>query len=109
MLSNLPPGVTGSEDVFGPKGTAFETRKCEASGEVHVYSAYIVEVLSKFKVEDARWLAYALKTQPFGIAEDVACPFEGPVEVEHWNDSLTWQCPLCETNHEEDLEDQEDW
>lgn len=32
MLSNYPPGVTGSEDAFGPKDESDQVMKCDNCG-----------------------------------------------------------------------------
>lgn len=42
---DLPPGVTGREDVFGEKGSFTAERQCGTEGVFRIYSATITSEL----------------------------------------------------------------
>lgn len=37
------------------------------------------------------------------------CPFEGLVEVRHHRGQTDWDCPLCLTKHEAEVDHDGDW
>lgn len=106
--SNLPPGVTGKEDVFGPQSSRMETQTCEEYGNFRVYAPEVVDVIENYSPTKSVALAQALKMYDSFLAEDVICPFEGKVEVEYWNDYATWHCPLCGFVHRIDYDPWDD-
>ena len=102
MNDNLPPGVTGREDVFGPQFVREETRECQGMADFRVYPP---EVEKALEAADMQALAKVLRTATDSVViKELDCPFEGSVEVEYWNTSYTWQCPLCGWENEDTLE-----
>jgi hypothetical protein len=74
-----PPGVTGNEDIFGPKRSFVGLRAC---GHVR----------------------QSTRTNAIGFDEDVEsepCDFVAEVDIDEYNDALVWTCPTCGEEHEE--------
>jgi hypothetical protein len=116
---NLPPGVTGREDAFGPQDEPTGHRECGAFLKTRVYSKAItdeLEALSQVIRGETGPLLYSVRKRLFALMSEVRdsgqsavteidCPFEGQVDLQVWNVTITWECPLCGTKHVEDRED----
>lgn len=111
---DLPPGVTGREDAFGPQAETSEERECDQERNFRVYSDEVTELLEMLAfhanenpkalpVEVSLLFGLVRDADLSGVVEDVECPFKGTVDVQYWNHRVTWTCPLCGYDHEEDL------
>lgn len=123
-MSNYPPGVTGREwQIAGADREVDERRTCGAENvevlvprdEVESYIDLALGVLTGRVLvrEGADRVDRAIVhlTRAFEAfkgmdkTEVAVCPFDGTVTVQQYGTTLTWVCPLCDTDHEEDLAD----
>jgi hypothetical protein len=121
MSSNYPPGVTGREDVFGPQAERTMSKDCDneewwpvllgddAAGWVQ-HVANLVE-----HGADADKIAANVAKMKEAIDgcqrvtdndEAVQCEFSGDVDVQIWSGSMTWTCPRCGKEHDDEFEDE---
>lgn len=102
-LSNYPPGVTGNEDHFGPRSEYPTYVTCEQGPvELYVLPKYYMEARSELRKVGLGAVAVLARME---LVDVYQCPFEGEVDVQEWNYTITWECPLCGTQHELDKED----
>ncbi len=94
---NMPPGVTGREDHFGPESERVEWRECDATASLLVVPANVDLAAIR---HDSEKLAGALRL--LYLAEDITCPFAGEVDVAYYSTQATWTCPLCQTDYAEE-------
>lgn len=103
MLSNYPPGVTGNEDHFGPRSEYPYHMTCETSpAEIWVLPKREMDADSDLRIAGKGAIAVLKRME---LVEVYQCPFEGEVDVQEWNYTITWECPLCGAEHEIDKED----
>lgn len=111
---NLPPGVTGREDAFGPQREFEAQRACAEVMQFTVWAPDVSERLLSLAVSrkpnDPRWrqaldalLRDAANPDSYAVME-LECPWDGHVDVAVWNQAVTWECPLCGTEHGEAVE-----
>jgi hypothetical protein len=130
MLSNLPPGVTGNEDIFGPDAEVPMSVVCGRSADLTVFTAEFDDawgaLLTRYRAiikhgrgetDDPGALARLLmaigeaaKVVPDLPTVEAICPFE----ADEWDVAvygrgpsarLEWTCPVCGTEHTEMGED----
>lgn len=113
MTSNYPPGVSGHEpQISGPDAEFDEERQCLARGiDVKTITDYGLgqieqAILDLHGQEPNRMAVTARLYSALGDVEhavvDETCPFSGVVTVTAYGGSLTWVCPLCRREHEEE-------
>ena len=117
-MSNYPPGVTGNEwQIAGPDFERDETKECGAEGfNVRTITKYgegliaqSIEALGRYDGNPhgipavQMWLRLAL-TDIEEVELESVCPFVGDVTVVGWQGVVSWECPLCRTQHEEEPE-----
>lgn len=123
---NMPPGVTGREDHFGPEAEHEEWRECNADASLLIVPVDVDLKAIAREMADARkameegkaktlieytklmgdylggegrlWLALRLLYE----AEDIPCPFAGEVEVAYYSTTANWTCPVCRTEYAEE-------
>lgn len=74
-------------------------------GEIDVdchEKASLVIVPHAMGVDISRGGSVTLNAAALGIWGTDDCPFEGFVEAERWGDIITWKCPLCGADHEDE-------
>jgi hypothetical protein len=124
MGSNYPPGVTGREyQIAGPDYERTVKRACRASdveitlpnddvpGLAHLALGILdgkilirrgADPVARAKTR----LQEIISAYENGSKIDVAeCPFDGEVDVQGFQGVETWTCPLCGTDHEDDIEE----
>ena len=118
-MSNLPPGVTGNEVEIAGAREFDDTRECTAEG----VSLMTITPYGKKQIEDAimtlvKWRSgdetakiapaeFILRNALADIEDvdiEVQCPFMGDVTLQYANGVTTWQCPVCRTEHEEEMD-----
>lgn len=83
-MSNYPPGVTGAEfEIAGPDWEREENKSCGA--------------------EDVSINAVTIDNETISVVVS-ECPWDGDVLVQGYRHSQWWTCPLCSTQHDEDVE-----
>ena len=119
MSDNYPPGVTGREyAIAGPDWEEEFWRVCgNKNATVRTISEYGKRLLEqavahlKMSVYDPNKASMMLQMAIGDIQEaDLAeeCPFEGEVIVQAFEGVLSWECPVCREQHEDDLRDDAD-
>jgi hypothetical protein len=115
--ANLPPGVTGREDEFGPQAERTETRSCGRPAELWVVGNEAMMALQLARRELSltqpppdvdrarRRLDLAVREVTAQAKVEVDCPFDGEVDVAWWSTTRTWRCPVCGAEHEEEHDD----
>ena len=108
-MSNLPPGVTGNEDAFGPNAEITQVRGCDAEAEF-VGMAHVTEEIAHLNAYSGaatsdEFRAALMVRRLVVQAETFECGFDGLVDVAYWNTTATWTCPRCGTEHEEELDE----
>jgi hypothetical protein len=122
---NLPPGVTGNEDYFGPDAEEQHEVVCGASASLTVYTSELGEELDRLlqmvpltagletSVETLRRVALVVDAVRQTVADlpviDTICPFEGAMDVAVYGRGplarCEWTCPVCGTERTEYAED----
>jgi hypothetical protein len=110
MTSNYPPGVTGREwQIAGPDREETMTLDCGVDeATLLILPKEWYEQLSLEMTWTVQEFADRVKArgqvrsllESLVEIEDVACPFEGEVEVSFYGGIGSWTCPLCGTDHE---------
>lgn len=114
-MSNYPPGVTGNEyEIAGPDWEGEVEVSCDAQNvQLYVLSGEAdtaLTLMTRLRVDDpvgAATLPRLVQTVRNGLIEVPLdeCPFEGEVYGWAFHGVLTWVCPLCQTEHQEDGRD----
>lgn len=124
MSGYYPPGVTGGEDaIAGPAREAAEHRDCGA-GTLWIPVYQFEQALDAFRRYSDHAEAAALGRATPGRPTDelrrwgeelrggqltqvVECEWSGLVDVAYWRQAgtVTWQCPRCGHEHEEQADD----
>jgi hypothetical protein len=109
VSGNLPPGVTGNEDAFGPRAEHTEHRECGKPAVLLLlgveFKDYLLglsrRIAAHATLEGAnRSIDWFLEHAKVTDVEE--CPFDGEVDVAYWNVGRTWTCPICGYEHEEE-------
>ena len=104
MSWNLPPGVTGSEwQIAGPDFEQDMERVCEADVEtvpLHLAQEILDAVVSAKAGGMPDTDKYAILIRQSFIGGP--CGWEGEVTVTGYRGVLTWTCPACGTDHEDE-------
>lgn len=128
-MSNLPPGVTGSEyQIAGPSWEGVLARACDnddddlrlLTSEALIAVQYLTSAVETFdrvfmeqpderqKIADAWQQVFrrmgslnSLLKREAEITVRGACPFEGAVDGEGSGHTLWWTCPVCGMTHDE--------
>lgn len=126
-MSNYPPGVTGREyAIAGPDWEGTIEKECQADGtsflvlgkvEADDFERIAVQLDMLHRrlycepgdhvaLEELEMLRRYVQNVKRGIyeAQDEVCPFAGEVDAETYQGALSWTCPLCGTEHTEDLD-----
>ena len=128
MYNNYPPGVRESDIPGYDDHYSTETRECGATEiklkaiDVYDLSVHVEGALTSVKRHlsgdgepgkigiphldrAVNRLTYAVGLLKDQVLEaDADCPFEGEVEVCYGGGTWSWECPLCGTEHQGDIE-----
>lgn len=123
-MSNLPPGVTGSEYQIAGGREYDLPRTCGApdaaillpADDVRWFASMALGILrgdiitrSTQRVAAAAYLERIEAAYAAGEKIEVGnCPFDGEVTVEFFGGICRWTCPMCDKEHEEDVADGRD-
>lgn len=131
-MSNYPPGVTGSEyAIAGPSWEGEIERSCSRGAEFSIITQDLRDRLSGMTRTLDSFLAWrdgsrsehrlaallvelaqsisgaqsSISESDRDYTEEMLCPFEGEVIAQAYGGVLTWTCPVCGYEHEEDGRD----
>jgi hypothetical protein len=122
-LSNYPAGVTGNEaQIAGYDSEQDAYRECGRAGTLPVFTldaAREIERIKALLAEIAEGkkpaslaatlvvnLDYLMRHRINHVDVD-ACPFAEEVSIGWYGKTGTWQCPLCQSEHLEEAEEQD--
>lgn len=128
MSGYYPPGVTGNEPQIAGSVDLVVEKQCGSDG-IDVYPKLLVDELignvsqvltsrrtvrqegdglreetNKERLLRAQneLLRMREELDRAGMTTDDACTFDGEVDAQVWNFTLTWTCPWCGAEHEDD-------
>ena len=116
-MSGYPPGVTGREyAIAGPDREGEAERTCGATDvTVYTMSRHHADALERLmRNADLKALTGPETISLRMIGSDVEeteieeCPFEGTVGVQWYANFETWVCPVCRTQHDNEVEFEQD-
>lgn len=119
-MNNYPPGVTGNEpQIRGWDDEQDEERECGRPTSLRVFTASAAREVERIKVLLAE---IAAGQKPASLADTLvgnldylvrfrvedaeidACPFVGEVTILWSGSTGYWDCPVCDSRHEEEAE-----
>lgn len=111
-MSNYPPGVTGMEPQIRGCDEAEAEVECDSYGKVWVVNKTDIEfwVAEAFRrIRDGKSVAGCLSNIQadieMGFEVEVDCEFKGKVDAQFMGVRL-WTCPLCNTEHEDEPDEE---
>ena len=117
MTSNLPPGVTGREDAFGPQAEVVMSRACGnvewhpmlLTNDAADWVQHVVNVVARGADMDriaanVTKMNAAIEGCPKSQESHHECGFDGDVDVQVWSGGITWTCPWCGYEHDDDAD-----
>lgn len=116
---NLPPGVTGNEDIFGPDAEEPFDGVCGTVADLAVYTPELAEEVDRlFRLAQREGTSAARLVLTIGEVSKIAsslpvveavCPFEGEVDAAVFGRGpsarVLWTCPVCGAEHVVEGED----
>lgn len=113
-MSNLPPGVTGNEyQIAGPDREWDDYRECSSEGftvrTIDLYGEGLIQKAIEM-LNGTGNITVAVSYLRTALSDietvdvDGECPFGSDVTLQTYHGIESWECPICRTMHETEVE-----